>query len=156
MALGPATLGGATGARTVWRQFSEVLRLRSLPSVGPSAALTSSRGSGASRLETSITPGRLDIDYTATRESMGYYQPLALLREIITYTDKARARGIAQIVADGNHYARPDRDPHAIANVARETMFAELRTHKYGIAFIPKTPPQITYIPGATSIDVVF
>ncbi len=156
MALGPVTLGGAAGAPVAQRQFGPTLRLRSLANAGPAPALTPGRGPSASRLTVGTTPARLDIDYTATRESMGYYQPLGLLDEIVNYTGKVRQQAIGQIVADGERLARPDRDPHAIAHIAFDTMLRDLRTHEFGIAFLPKVPPKITYVPGGVNLDVVF
>jgi hypothetical protein len=156
MALGPVTLGGAIGVPLAQRQFGPTFRLRSLPNAGPSAALTAGRGASAARLQVGITPGQLDIDYTALRASMGYYQPLGLLREIVGYTHKVRARAIARIVSDGDQLAKPYTGVNMIAKQAYQGMLEDQQTHQYGIGFLPKVPPQITYTPGQTTIDVVF
>jgi hypothetical protein len=156
MALGPVTLGGAAGAPLAQRQFGPTLRLRSLPNAGPAPALTEGRGASASHISVQVQPGRLDIDYTALRASMGYRQPLALLDEIVHYSDQERAHGIAKIVSNGDRLAKAYTGVNMFAQIAFETMTEDYRTHQYGIAFLPKVPPKITYIPSQTSIDVVY
>jgi len=125
------------------------------PSPGGGPPIAPVRGQSTAQVRVRSTPGRLLIDSTQAREEMGYRTMMSQLRAGWEYSDQAARKGIARIVANGNRMAAVHTGENAIAAIAFERMLIDYKEHKYGLAFIPRTPPQISYTPGTTSIDFV-
>lgn len=126
------------------------------PSPGGGPPIAPVRGTATGRVVLHTTPSRLRVDSTAARQEAGYHTITGLARAGSQYSARVARRNVAQTVADGYRLAAIDQGGNAIAQIAFEQTLADLRTHQYGLAFIPRTPPSIDYTPGTLSIDVVY
>jgi hypothetical protein len=107
------------------------------------------------RLALSTTPGRLEIDSTDARREMGYLGSTDLVYDSRDYARGRAALGVGDIVSAGDRLATVHTGENVIAALAFERMLLDLRDREFQLAFIPRTPPRITYIPGELTIDFV-
>lgn len=101
----------------------------------------------AARIELSHEPGSIEVDYTKARASMGYYTPTGFADRIQQLTDKLRTEGIARIVEKGDYLADVAHHRGGVAAWSRSRMLAHATRHEFGIAFLPKSPPEISIQP---------
>jgi hypothetical protein len=112
-------------------------------------------GPGNIRLAISTTPGRLEIDSTDARREMGYLGTTELAYDGRDYARRRAALGVGDVVSNGDRLAAVHTSENVIAAIAFERMLLDLRDREFQLAFIPRTPPRITYIPGELTIDYV-
>jgi len=112
-------------------------------------------GPGIIRLRIQSAPGRLEIDSTAARQEMGYLGATELAYDSRDYARGRAALGIGDIVSGGDRLAAVHTGENVIATLAFERMLLDLRDREFQLAFIPRTPPRITYIPGQLAIDFI-
>ncbi|MCB1220526.1 MAG: hypothetical protein H7A35_03345 [Planctomycetales bacterium] len=103
--------------------------------------------SSPARIELSRTPGSIEIDYTRARASMGYFTPTGFSDRIQQLTDKLRSEGIARIVEKGDYLADVAHHPNGVAAWSRSRMVQHATRHEFGIAALPKDPPEINIQP---------
>lgn len=110
-------------------------------------------GAGLAQIRIRTTPAQLLIDSTKAREEIGLLGTTELAFDGAAFARQRAAQGVAATVSDGDRMAQPYTGENVIASLAFEHA---LREQQFQLAFIPRTPPQITYIPGDRQIDLVF
>jgi hypothetical protein len=126
------------------------------PSSGGGAPISPIRGSGGAQVVLTRTPPRLEVDSTQTRREVGYVGMVELALDGRAHALTQAGRGIADIVAAGDRLARVHTGENAVAALAFERMLIDMRDHEYRLAFVPRTPPEVTITPGTLTIDVVY
>lgn len=112
-------------------------------------------GAGLARVQISTSPAQLMIDSSAARREMGLLNTTELAFDRADYAKQRGAKGIAATVSAGARMAKPYTGENVIARLAFERALRDLSDMQFQLAFIPRTPPQITYIPGEMQIDFV-
>src|SRR5690606_35606377 len=74
----------------------------------------------------------------------GYYAPTGFADRISQLTDKLRAEGIARIVEKGDYLADVAHHPGGVASWSYSRMLQHASRHEFGIAHLPKSPPEIS------------
>lgn len=125
-------------------------------------AIAATSGAAASgqafpgRISTSRTPGRLSIDSTQPRQEMGYYSYMAFVSENTRIALRQVTKGIADTVATGDKLMRIEDGGNPLRSLARERASVRDNDTQVVLAFIPLSPPAISYTPGTLSIDIVY
>ncbi len=107
---------------------------------------------GAAQMSIQSTPPQLTIDSTVPRQEMGYYNPLALLADIGSYSYTQAQRAVAARNAEGATLQRIENGSGAIAQLARQSMYARANARQFIVTMIPRTPPAVRVTPGQVDI----
>lgn len=113
-------------------------------------------GGHLAELTVTSTPSRLTVDTTQGREEIGYFAPTPLARQRSAHALRSAERAVATTVSDGYRLATPNSGPAMIPRLAFEHAVLSYREQQFGLAFVPKSPPRISYTPGETRINLVY
>jgi hypothetical protein len=139
-------VGQGVGPASGWRKFA----LHSGSPIGPV------HGPPTARVSINTTPGQLSIDSTQARREIGYRYLTELAYDRAAFSRQQAERGVADIVSAGDTLAVPRPGSIPIPQLAFERMLLDLRDLEFQLAFVPLTPPSISFTPGRVNIDFVY
>jgi hypothetical protein len=110
--------------------------------------------SGPAEMSITTQPLSLQIDSTVPRQELGYFDPLALLADMVSYTKSQVAKAIADRVAAGDAMAHIERGGNAIAALAQQNAMRDYSEHQFIVTLLPHTPPALRFTPGSVSTNI--
>lgn len=101
----------------------------------------------------STTPLQLQIDSTVPRQECGYYTPLALLADLVSYSYSQARRAVAARIADGVALQQIEYGGGAFGRIAHQNQLAQASAREFIVTMIPRTPPAIRITPGQLNLE---
>lgn len=140
--------GVAQGVRPAseWRNFT----LHSGSPIGPV------HGPPTAQVSINTTPAQLSIDSTQARAEIGYRHLTELAYDRAAFSQQQSERGVADIVSVGDTLSMPVPGSNPIPELAFERMLLSQRDLEFQLAFVPLTPPSISFTPSVVNIDFVY